>query len=330
MINNIFIDNKLVIDLNKSQIRKQYYLLIDNTKVFNIRNLKQYSIQIECHNCSRLCNIKTINKYHLEKGYYCMSCGRLGDRNGFFGKKHTQELKDKFSKERKNLYIGDKNPMYNISVYEKWVTKYGKEQADILESERRRNMSIKMSGESNPFFGKKHDAKTMKKIKEANLEYRKNLTEDNKNEISNKLSVAQRENQSKDPIKYKQNKIKAAKKSAQSQSKYKINNIETIVRNELFKRNINMEYCVILGFHQFDFGNKENKILLEVQGDYWHGNPTLYQQKNLNSTQINKQNKDKIKAEFAQKHGFKLFYIWENDINNGNFEILDSIAKITV
>ena len=86
------------------------------------------------------------------------------------------------------------------------------------------------------------------------------------------------------------------------------------------------EYSVIFGGYQFDFGFKQHKILLEVQGDYWHGNPNIY--KELNSVQVHKKQKDILKAEIANKHGFKLFYIWEQEINNGNFSILHKIKEV--
>jgi very-short-patch-repair endonuclease len=63
-----------------------------------------------------------------------------------------------------------------------------------------------------------------------------------------------------------------------------------------------------------------------VQGDYWHGNPKIYTE--LNLVQNNIKEKDKLKAEFAISHGFKLFYIWETEINNNDFTVLDKIKDI--
>ena len=61
-------------------------------------------------------------------------------------------------------------------------------------------------------------------------------------------------------------KKEAGKASHTSQSnRYKqMNSIETIVNDELIRRNMNFKPSVILDHKQYDFGNKENRILLEV------------------------------------------------------------------
>lgn len=328
MKNNIYINDKLIKEFNQTD-QKKYFLLEDNSQIYNIRNLKNYKIQIKCLDCNKLNYIQLITKNHINKSYYCMSCGKLGKRNPFFGKQHSQQLKDKLREERKNKwYTGDKNPMYGISTYQYWIKKYGKDHADILESQRQQKMSIKMSGENNPFFGQSHSNTSIEKMKMANKLYREKLTDIDKEIISKKLSDAQKRCQSNDIIKYRKNKSHAAYISAQSQNKYKMNKIESIIQDELKKRNIDMEYCVILGYHQFDFGNRNSKILLEVQGDYWHANPKIYKKESLNSIQLKKIEKDKLKLVFAQKHGFKIFYIWENDIKNNIFTVLDDIQEL--
>lgn len=73
--------------------------------------------------------------------------------------------------------------------------------------------------------------------------------------------------------------------------------------------------------------------MIEVQGDYWHGNPKLFDEegsnnkRKLNETQKIKMEQDKRKKEFAESKKFKILYIWENDINNNNFESLMEIIK---
>ena len=101
---------------------------------------------------------------------------------------------------------------------------------------------------------------------------------------------------------------------------------------ELEKRKLDFKYSVIINFKQFDFGNKLYRILLEVNGDYWHGNPLFYglgkNKKPLNETQKNKIQVDISKKEFAQKHNITLFTIWENEIKNNNFSVIDTIERL--
>ena len=63
-----------------------------------------------------------------------------GEKNGFYGKKHTDETKTKLSKINKDKIIGD---------------------------ETRKNMSIAQSGEKNGFYGKKHTEETKRKMAES-------------------------------------------------------------------------------------------------------------------------------------------------------------------
>ena len=78
---------------------------------------------------------------------------------------------------------------------------------------------------------------------------------------------------------------------------------------------------------QFDFGNKEKRVLLEVQGDYWHANPKLYKKSDYTEAQKVNVSKDKKKVKFANKHHLHLYHIWEYDILNNNFTILEEIKR---
>ena len=104
-----------------------------------------------------------------------------------------------------------------------------------------------------------------------------------------------------------------------------MNKIETIVYDYLKKLNIDVKFSIILGYNQYDFGVKDKRILIEIDGDYWHGNPLLYNiegtddKRKLNNEQLDKIEKDIKKNKFALEHNFKLIRIWENEINDGSF-----------
>jgi len=82
----------------------------------------------------------------------------------------------------------------------------------------------------------------------------------------------------------------------------------------------------------FDFKINNTNILIEVNGDYWHCNPIKYK--------INERvkfpgglkkvediwKKDSDKKNKAEKQGYKVIYIWEDDIKKGNlYNILSNI-----
>jgi len=63
-----------------------------------------------------------------------------------------------------------------------------------------------------------------------------------------------------------------------------------------------------------DFFIPSLNMVIEVLGDYWHGNPLKYTDDKLTEKQLKTREKDKIKMDFLTKEGFKVHMIWENDI----------------
>lgn len=94
---------------------------------------------------------------------------------------------------------------------------------------------------------------------------------------------------------------------------------------ESFNINFTQEYCLWLDdvhSRYYDFV-LDNKYIIEVNGDFFHANPHKYKADDL----INMPGKGLVKAsdlweydaqkkELAEKHGFKVLYIWEEQINN--------------
>lgn len=72
----------------------------------------------------------------------------------------------------------------------------------------------------------------------------------------------------------------------------------------------------------------DNKYIIEVQGDYWHGNHRLFENSDLNWTQKNRQKKDKKKREFALNKGYFFIEIWEMDLYNRYNIVYTTIEKI--
>ena len=78
---------------------------------------------------------------------------------------------------------------------------------------------------------------------------------------------------------------------------------------------------------------KIGKLLIEVNGDYWHANPILYKAKDLLSFHGNIfmaediWKLDKEKEELANKNGYNVLYLWETDINKFPEKIKTDIVK---
>lgn len=56
---------------------------------------------------------------------------------------------------------------------------------------------------------------------------------------------------------------------------------------------------------------------IEVQGDYWHGNPEVYNIEDISSLsniQINNMKRDNLKKEYLKNQGYQVIEIWERDL----------------
>jgi hypothetical protein len=110
----------------------------------------------------------------------CKSCGcrnpdRLrrmseinsGEKNPFFGKRHTDATRIRIAnrdyscnstqvqRDRVSIQVtGSGNPMYGRKVYDVWLEKYGKDEADRRRREKAAKTSKQCSGMGNPMYGK--------------------------------------------------------------------------------------------------------------------------------------------------------------------------------
>ena len=56
--------------------------------------------------------------------------------------------------------------------------------------------------------------------------------------------------------------------------------------------------------------------IIEVQGSYWHGDSRIYEEKDLDKTQLRDIKIDEYKRSWCKRNGITLLYVWELDINN--------------
>jgi len=113
-----------------------------------------------------------------------------------------------------------------------------------------------------------------------------------------------------------------------------ISSLEFIV-SEVFDRN-EIEYTTqkFIGGLSYDFHITNTNIIVEVNGDYWHANPIIYE----SDETINYANKGHIpvsdiwnrdleKKNNAIEFGYTVLYIWESDINE-NIDYIDEFILL--
>ena len=110
--------------------------------------------------------------------------------------------------------------------------------------------------------------------------------------------------------------------------KRKSNKLETFVSFILDKNDVKYDFQFFLSRNgickSYDFKIKDSNILLEIDGDYWHGNPKL--EKHFYKIDEVKQN-DLFKNKFAEENGFKLIRIWESDVYQNPEIIIEKIKE---
>jgi very-short-patch-repair endonuclease len=62
-----------------------------------------------------------------------------------------------------------------------------------------------------------------------------------------------------------------------------------------------------------DFLDKNKKIIIECDGDYWHANPKIYNDIELNEKQKHARIRDGLKNKIFPENGYILLRFWEND-----------------
>jgi G:T-mismatch repair DNA endonuclease (very short patch repair protein) len=114
-------------------------------------------------------------------------------------------------------------------------------------------------------------------------------------------------------------------------SKKPMNKLEKYVSDILEENNIPYQYQFFLKTKDgvcksYDFRIKNTNILIEIDGDYWHGGPSL--DKHFFKLDEVKNN-DIQKDQMAEEQGYKLIRIWESNIYNEPNIIMDQINSIT-
>jgi G:T-mismatch repair DNA endonuclease (very short patch repair protein) len=94
-----------------------------------------------------------------------------------------------------------------------------------------------------------------------------------------------------------------------------MNKLEKIVADELDKISIPYYFQYFITDNgickSYDFKIKQKPIILEIDGDFWHGNPNT--KNHFSKVSIVKKN-DTLKENMAKNRGYKVIRLWERDI----------------
>lgn len=83
------------------------------------------------------------------------------------------------------------------------------------------------------------------------------------------------------------------------------------------------------GVYFYDWVDCDNKIVIELHGDYWHANPRLYNKDDIifDTTAGDIWTKDLEKSNLAERNGFCVFVVWLNKQTKINSPIESNIVN---
>lgn len=79
-------------------------------------------------------------------------------------------------------------------------------------------------------------------------------------------------------------------------------------------------------FKEYDFLILNTNILIEIDGDYWHGNEAVF--KELTDFQKSVQVNDEVKEKFANDTGYDVVRFWGTDVKKNRQEVKNRIKEL--
>jgi len=102
--------------------------------------------------------------------------------------------------------------------------------------------------------------------------------------------------------------------------------LEKTFKKLLEDLNITYDFQYNVSDYLYDFKIKDQKILIEVDGDFYHCNPMEYN-KPIYDIQKHTVKHDKKKNQIAEENGYKLLRYWEYDINNHPAKVVKNLLN---
>lgn len=91
---------------------------------------------------------------------------------------------------------------------------------------------------------------------------------------------------------------------------------------------VNFEMQKVVGSKIFDFYLPDYNILVEIDGDYYHANPDIIKEENINRMQAKNIKNDKFKDALAFGLNYGLERVWENDLKTNYSNVKSRFKKL--
>lgn len=227
-------------------------------------------------------------------------------------KEQIKQIKSRLNSGELNGMFGRVSPMNGLTLANSEIVRIKSEKLSKKRKDMFKNGElIPLTGSTNPMYGSiawnngltKHDddrifkyGLKISKIKKLEWE---NKTEEEKSIVINRLNDAMIQNKKPTKIEIKLNKFLNGE-GIKFESNHPIKNFRV------------------------DFYLKDYNLVIECDGDYWHGNPKFYNPKELGVIQLKNFDRDKRKEEMLKSNKIDIIRFWEYDIKN-NFNTVKQI-----
>lgn len=267
--------------------------------------------------CSEKCQYEAYKVKKIERiNVKCLNCGNQFESLKTMQKKYcSRKCADEH---KKILYIGNNNPMFGKNVNNDTRTKHSENakimwQNPIISNKIKKG--IKEYNSKNEFPAGWSPESRQKRVNTMIEKY---------GVIHNWMDEGSRKRGEETCLKrFGKTSIELMADSLHKKKKTKI---EEIFENFLKDNKINYkpQYRIYfekdekLRFRIYDFYLIDKNILIEIDGDYWHGNSLFFD--NLNVTQLKNKNNDDFKNKLADMKNMGIKRLWENEILNETFK----------
>jgi len=270
-----------------------YSLLGRHTsKMYGIKGEQLYR---ELHNITDTptckCGCGTTTKWRSDRGYgeYVTGHNSKGENNIMFGKTHSNSAKESISKKRKEKFANGEYEFINTVDWSKlqtevWQQDGYREKMKVARETKgwRKKLSAAKTGKNNPWYGKKRPEHS---------ELMKTP------EMLRKIFSAR-----------------------------SMTDIEQIVAQQLDNNHIEYysQFFINDGgdVFSYDFKIKGKNVLIEVDGDYWHGGPGV----DIHVPFVNEiQDKDMLKTKLAEQKGYTVIRLWGSAVKENPLIVMQEI-----
>jgi len=278
--------------------------------------------------CSEKCQYESYKKLKVDRIILnCLFCNKEFET--------TKNKKNKYNKKycsrecvdlhKKNLYIGEKNPMFGKKVSKEVRNKHSVSTTKMWQNSESRDkikngiLLYKENNQNPPGWDsksrKKREDTILKKFGVKHIWSNKEVREKIEKKVFEKYGKSSLELMN-DALDNKPTKI------------------EKIIEFFLIEKKINYlkQYKIYLNddnnkrkSKRYDFYLPYFNLIIEVDGDYWHGNPKIFT--NLNYTQILNMKNDLFKDNLVELNNLNIIRIWETDVLNESYK--EKIIEVT-